>query len=399
MSKSTQSGRPAGKANQKKKGAQASKKEASPKVPDFFDETDDDQEILELTEAVEEDDVNEGTLGLGGVEDEDDILDLTEPAGEETGEDDEVLDLTEEAAEEEDDEILDLTEETEDAVAEEEDDELVQLTDTVDDDEEEILDLTEKAAETTETPEPAPAPSDQAGKAAAEEEDILDLVAEAANEEDVLDLTAELEPVAGEEDASEVSIVLSEEETGAGFLDMAEAAGDEEEEAEAAAGERPDNDMILEFTDTAEPSDIVGADAGETGREEQVGTNGEFDKSFDHEIESALNFAEAEKISPEEEESRLQRAAKVSVHVHNRREVDKPTDFNFDAMHAWHDSVRRQILESGGDLLSERQLETALARAIKEVYAEKFEKMIEQVLEKTILKEIDRLKKLVTGDE
>ena len=79
--------------------------------------------------------------------------------------------------------------------------------------------------------------------------------------------------------------------------------------------------------------------------------------------------------------------------------MDKPTDFNFDAMHAWHDSVRRQISESGGDLLSEQQLEAALAKVIKEVYAEKFEKMIEQVLEKTILKEIDRLKKLVTGDE
>ena len=127
--------------------------------------------------------------------------------------------------------------------------------------------------------------------------------------------------------------------------------------------------------------------------------NGEFGKALDHELESVLGASEAETITPEEAERRLQRAAKVSVHVHNRGEVDKPTDFNFDAMHAWHDSVRKQIAEAGGGPISDRQLEIALARAIKEVYAEKFEKMIEQVLEKTILKEIERLKKLVTGDE
>jgi len=159
------------------------------------------------------------------------------------------------------------------------------------------------------------------------------------------------------------------------------------------------SETLLEFSDTVELSDIVGADAAAKIRGEKVEVNGEFGKALDHELETVLGEPEGEKITPEEAERRLQRAAKVSVHVHNRGEVDKPTDFNFDAMHAWHDSVRKQIAEAGGGPISDRQLEIALARAIKEVYAEKFEKMIEQVLEKTILKEIERLKKLVTGDE
>jgi len=262
----------------------------------------------------------------------------------------------------------------------------------VGDEAEDVLDLTEEApGQDQDVPDLT---------AEAEEEDVLDLTAEVAREEDVLDLTAELEAVAGDADASEVSIVLTEEESNAGFLDLAGvASGDMEAEASVMAQERPDDDMILEFSDTAELADIVGTDAPAKDQGKTVDANGAFGQSLDHEIESALGISDAVPISPEEEEIRLQRAARVSVNIRNRGEVDKPTDFNFDAMHAWHDSVRKQISESGGELLSERQMEAALSRAIKEIYAEKFEKMIEQVLEKTILKEIERLKRLVTSDD
>ena len=45
------------------------------------------------------------------------------------------------------------------------------------------------------------------------------------------------------------------------------------------------------------------------------------------------------------------------------------------------------------------QLENALVRAIKEVYAEKIESLIEDAVEKTVQQEIDKLQKLVSGED
>ncbi len=400
-------------------------------IDDILDEEEDDDVILDLTDEV--DNASGETLGLGGVEDEDDILDLTEEAGDEDedvieltdeadGEDDlldltdevqedEVIELTEEVAE--DDDIIDLVEESS------EDEEIVELTEEAAEAEDDILDLTEEASDddildlTQETvgdedvldlTEEAQDEDvlDLTQEASEEEEELPDLSQEATGEFDVLDLTEEA-GVQGAEDAetaaepdgsSEVSIELTEDEVSGGVLDLANTAEPSTEEQGPAVEPEP-VDVLEEEPVLLEPEAAGEENEAPVQAQDE---NGAFAESLDTELGSALDVPVDEGITPEEEERRLQQAEKVAVHIHNRPEVEKPTSMDFDAMREWHNKVRAQVIENCTEMISDEHLEAAVAKAIKDVYSEKIEKMIAQVLEKTITNEIERLKKLLTGD-
>ncbi len=347
-------------------------------VIELTDEVDGEDDLLDLTDEVQEDEVIELTEEVA---EDDDIIDLVE----ESSEDEEIVELTEEAAEAEDD-ILDLTEEASD-------DDILDLTQEAVGDED-VLDLTEEAQDEDVL--------DLTQEASEEEEELPDLSQEATGEFDVLDLTEEA-GVQGAEDAetaaepdgsSEVSIELTEDEVSGGVLDLANTAEPSTEEQGPAVEPEP-VDVLEEEPVLLEPEAAGEENEAPVQAQDE---NGAFAESLDTELGSALDVPVDEGITPEEEERRLQQAEKVAVHIHNRPEVEKPTSMDFDAMREWHNKVRAQVIENCTEMISDEHLEAAVAKAIKDVYSEKIEKMIAQVLEKTITNEIERLKKLLTGD-
>jgi len=168
----------------------------------------------------------------------------------------------------------------------------------------------------------------------------------------------------------------------------------------------PADEELLELSDTIEIEDILGSDReGDIPRKEKKTApvsvsedskviNGEFVDSLDTELETALDISDSES-----EIKKILDTGRVSARVHNRQEIDIPSDFESETIHAWHEGVRKKIYEAGSGLVSEEQLESALVRVIKETYAEKLEKMIEETVEKTIRQEIDKLSKLLSGGD
>ncbi|MFP4446999.1 MAG: hypothetical protein ACLFPD_12220, partial [Desulfosudaceae bacterium] len=253
------------------------------------------------------------------------------------------------------------------------DDELLELTDDVamvgDDDE--LLKMTE----TSELSVEDLAYVDQAEDFAAENgvtPEEATITGADSDEEDVLDLTDE-------------SL----------FADAAET----EKAAVDVEGGWTENDEV-EFSDTVEMGEIepaegpLEAEPESREAEPEPEAAGEFSESLNEELETALDTSAdaVDEIDPHT-------ARKVSARVHNRREIEIPSDFNSDTIHAWHESLKQQMAAAGMESISEKNLENALARAIKETYAEKLEQMIAGAVEKAIQQEIEKLSRLVGGDE
>ncbi|MDY6904555.1 MAG: hypothetical protein SWH61_07700 [Thermodesulfobacteriota bacterium] len=397
-----------------------------------MDTNDDDEDILELTDTVSEDD-------------DDDVIELTE-AFEETRDDDDILDLTEEVDADAEADILELT----DAVETDEQDDILELTEEADSEsEDDILDLTEEAAaeadeleseddilDLTEMLDEAPAAKADADTR--ETDDIVDLTEtvdqekEPAIEDDVIDLTQ-----AADDEEESMAIAEATEAAGedtSGFAAMREdVAFDESTDAASATAETPvpEDPQMMDFADTVELSDIVDDDLPQRGDgslrelretgpapvdaglndnemeddgedvldedslvtdyedEEETEESAEFSNSLETELETALDSSDEIKVGESE---------KISVHVRNRREVDGPEGFNSESMEAWQERLLKNMAATGvPGQITDEQLESALVKAIKEVYAEKLEKIIEDVVEKTIVAEIEKLKKLVYG--
>jgi len=398
----------------------------------------DSEDILELTDAVDEDEPLELTEAVG---EEEEPLELTEAVGEEdeplelteaVSEEDEVLDLTEAAGEEEED-VLDLT----DAMAAEDDD--IEVTEEPAGVEDEVFDLTDvfddmdaQAAEAGEKSGFSEATVDEEELNLASstvetpadslvDDELLELtddVAMVGDEDELLKMTETSElsvedlafvdqagDFAAEDGGTpEVSTITGADSAEEDILDLtdeslfAEAAETEAAAADVETGWTEGDE--LEFSDTVEMSEIepaegpLEADPESSEAEPQTEAAGEFSESLNEELETALDTSDeaAAEIDPHT-------ARKVSARVHNRREIEIPSDFNSETIHAWHESLKQQMAEAGMDSISEKHLENALARAIKETYAEKLEQMIAGAVEKAIQQEIEKLSRLVGGDE
>ncbi|MFO8048688.1 MAG: hypothetical protein R6U29_06615, partial [Desulfosudaceae bacterium] len=419
----------------------------SDEVLDLVDEADDDtdedndEDIIELTTAADDgQDIQELTEVA---EEDDDVLDLTEPAES----DDEVLDLTE-AAESEEEDVLDLTEAAE---SEEEDvldlteamaaeDDSIEVTEEASGVDDEIFDLEDvlddfedKETQTGSSVEESTAVTEQAAK-----EEELNLASSIISEdsfadEELLELTDDVAMIGDDDElikmteTSELSVddldyqvqeeafadegaVRDETTTGADneyedILDLtddslfqeeadtatAEASEEVEQSEEAAGVASPVDEDFLEFTDTVELTDI---EEDKSGPEEELEAEpSEFSESLDEALGTALDTS-ADSIL----EGEAQPTGRVSARVHNRREIEVPSDFNAETIHAWQESLKKQVVEAGADHISEQQLENALVKAIKETYSEKLEQMIQGAVEKAIQQEIEKLSKLVGDD-
>ncbi len=416
----------------------------SDEVLDLVDEADDDtdEDIIELTTAADDgQDIQELTEVA---EEDDDVLDLTEPAES----DDEVFDLTE-AAESEEEDVLDLTEAAE---SEEEDvldlteamaaeDDSIEVTEEASGVDDEIFDLEDvlddfedKETQTGSSVEESTAVTEQAAK-----EEELNLASSIISEdsfadEELLELTDDVAMIGDDDElikmteTSELSVddldyqvqeeafadegaVRDETTTGGAdneyedILDLtddslfqeeadtatAEASEEVEQSEEAAGVASPVDEDFLEFTDTVELTDI---EEDKSGPEEELEAEpSEFSESLDEALGTALDTS-ADSIL----EGEAQPTGRVSARVHNRREIEVPSDFNAETIHAWQESLKKQVVEAGADHISEQQLENALVKAIKETYSEKLEQMIQGAVEKAIQQEIEKLSKLVGDD-
>ncbi len=369
----------------------------------------DSEDILELTEAVDEEEPLELTEAVG---EEDEPLELTEAAGEE---EEDILDLTEAMAAEDDD--IEVTEEPAGV-----DDEVFDLTDVFDDmdaqaaeksgfsaatvDEEEL----HLATNTVETPEDSLVDDELL--------ELTDDVAMVGDDDELLKMTEtselsveDLAYVDQAEDFAAENGVTPEEATITGadsdeedVLDLTDEslfadAAETEKAAVDVEGGWTENDEV-EFSDTVEMGEIepaegpLEAEPESREAEPEPEAAGEFSESLNEELETALDTSAdaVDEIDPHT-------ARKVSARVHNRREIEIPSDFNSDTIHAWHESLKQQMAAAGMESISEKNLENALARAIKETYAEKLEQMIAGAVEKAIQQEIEKLSRLVGGDE
>ncbi|MDY6822437.1 MAG: hypothetical protein SWH68_01365 [Thermodesulfobacteriota bacterium] len=368
----------------KKPQGQRPDKNTAPADP--LEETEEDRDILELTEATIMVDSNgeEETVDLSDIVDgnetalgqANDFMDEAEDyymtgdaeMDSESGAD--IIDLTEEApVDEEDDDIIDLFEEVDDS----EDEAIIELTDVEEDETDDILDLTEEVpAEDPTAAEPA---SDT--ELPSEDDDIIDLTesVESENEDTMMMDFA---------DTVELSDIVDDNQAGHGDGSLREL-----RETESAA-----MDETVDDEDEAE-DDVLDEDSLVTDYEdgEDTGESAAFSDSLDTELESALDIdRDASFEEPGGGEG------KISVHVRNRREIDRPEDFNAEAMEQWQEKVLKNMAASDvAGRITDEQLEAALVKAIKEVYSEKLEAIIEDVVEKTIVDEIEKLKKLVYG--
>ena len=406
-----------------------------------------EEDVLDLMEAAEEDVVDlietadEGVVALTETAEED-VLDLMEAAEAdalvlseavepdildlaETVEDD-ALELTESSlAEPEPVDAVDLSEaedegemfdlrnitldaDNENALAAIDDFEEVPLTLT--DDDEDLLDMTEDVDEFIEDEffEDDEAADEDLLKMSETTEfssdDIDDLCQKTVAYEDIADGKPAVE-TAGVDASRQDSLDLDQRKKPA----ETPATGTEpqiEEEALAALDDQLE-EVPLEMAETVELADIMPNDGADENIPAEIRTpsetagpvqaaeeNGAFSESLETELESALDLSQSES-----DIEKIISQGKVSARVHNRQEIDIPADFDSETIHAWHEGVRKKMLEAGSGLVSEKQLEDALVRVIKETYAEKLEKMIEETVEKTIRQEIDKLTKLLSAND
>jgi hypothetical protein len=312
-----------------------------------------DEEIIDLTE-----------MAFDAPEGDDDVIDLTETVTE----DDDILELTDVASDGTDEEeILDLT----DMVAEETegqtgDDEVVDLVDSLED--------TEDVIELTDVEEAKPVTDEMPGEPpVALEEEVKPEVQEKAEE--------------SEEDVDKELLELIESINDDDFSasEIADAGVVEEERAES------DEDLL----EPDEEIEITGDGPEELDSEERK----VFAESLDEDLGSVLTYSDDDAEPVEEGDKILDRPGVVSVKVQDLRDEGKPVDFKFESKLQPGDKIfREKDYNKTISQATTEQVEEAVRKVIKEMLADKIDNLITDVIEKKVLQEIDRIKSLLLDD-
>ncbi|MFZ5569245.1 MAG: hypothetical protein ACOZF0_02490, partial [Thermodesulfobacteriota bacterium] len=388
-----------------------------------------DEEILDLTDVVEEPRKDEeATILLDEIEaagGDEEILDLTD-AVEEPRRDEEATILLDEieAAGTDEEEILELTDAIEAAEADEK--ERVDLEEAVAASAEEgitgldggepPLSAEEEMIEFDEPAETAPEAeipelADETGELFETEPDGLglssDLVSpDTAVTESAVEKTETAIPVImdrrtpipigledtvelTQEEAAELESPESASEVDEELIELIESAGVETAEEE----EFPDFDETAEMeSDLLEDEDALRLDdEGETPDEVERGKA--FADSLGVELVSALVPAEQPPEKVPKDERVPEKPGLMAVHVQDNRQEGGPIDFKFESrLHPGEKVYREKYIEPDMNAVTPSDLEKALQRVVREMFAEKIDRMLTDVIQKVVEEEIRKIK-------
>jgi hypothetical protein len=312
----------------------------------------DDDEIIELTDAVE-DDIIELSDIAESVDAGEDIIDLMDAVEEE-----EIIDLTDTA------ELL------------EEEEEPLDLMDVVE--EEEVIDLTDTAELLEEEEEPL---------------DLMDVV----EEEEVIDLTDTAEPLEEEEETIEIPSISGKVDEA--LIELveeinSEARADHDSRIDSEEDEhlKPEED----FLDADDEIELLGEDVSGVGHE----IESQFAESLDLDLDAALEVSEKDFSDEHKRETRLDHKGVMTVKVKDMRKEGAPIDFKFESRIRPGDTIvkEKEITPRVDSSVSPEQVEKVIERVVREMLTEKIDGLLAGIIEKTVSEEIKKIKGVLLKD-
>ena len=296
--------------------------------------------------------------------------------------DDDILDLEEEVTDSSDDDILEL----EDPLSEElpEDDEILDLEESVSDDNEtddDILDLEEEVSDFTEDTDDEILDLEMTADELAEEgdDDILDL------EDELADLSDsdndELIDIGDEADS------LSEENSAAAsdFKDVTMEYPEEEEDIildlDAEAGDQEEDEVVLDLEDEVNENGDIVLDLG----------NEVEDESNEGDVIGLADAFDQASAAFSQDDFAVDSDSLVSMTLADLKKTKEEDRFS---------SIRQPDDEyplNENIKITERQVDAALERVIKKMFAERIDEILTSLIDKSIIKELKLLQEKLLG--
>ncbi len=308
--------------------------------------------------------------------DEEPIIELTEIVEPSAASDDEIIELTDvvDNVPPADEEVIELTDVVDNALPA--DEEVIELTDVVDNVppvDEEVIELTDVVENVPPADEAAIEPTDAVPTPPTEEEilDLVDVVEEApAEASSAPELTAAPEEMTAEpEEMPEEDVPEMAASAGAAFDLFADTVP---EEADAPAVNEADQDDDLDFA----PMDLDIEENKEDDLFDSLGMN------LEPELQGSASSDELDfNLSTQE--------LSDAIDLLDAKLAEEPP------MEGAGETAKTAALPT---TVSEAQLESALEKVIREMFAEKIDVLINEAIEKTVSAEIENLKKQLLKD-